>query len=81
MPDLTIWVSGADFIEMGEFLAEEGSNFLKLLVVYPFYVYVSLTPAGVGGRAKLFKYISSRAEPCDHFRGIEHEQNYNMVRC
>ena len=44
MPDLTIWVSGADFIEsrsclalkgrrlfeMGEFLAEEGSIFLKL---------------------------------------------------
>ena len=28
MPDLTIWVSGADFIEMGKFLAEEGSNFL-----------------------------------------------------
>ena len=23
------WVSGADFIEMGEFLAEEGSNFGK----------------------------------------------------
>ena len=30
MPDLTIWVSGADFIKMGEFLAEEGSIFLKL---------------------------------------------------
>ena len=27
MPDLTIWFSRADFIEMGEFLAEEGSNF------------------------------------------------------
>ena len=66
MPDLTIWVSGADFIEMGEFWAEEWSNFLKLLVVFsqtfgrlppftstPFYV--SLTPAGVGGRAKLIK--------------------------
>ena len=35
MPDLTKWVSGADFIEMGEFLAEEGSNFGKVLVVYP----------------------------------------------
>ena len=23
MPDLTIWISGADFIEMGVFLAEE----------------------------------------------------------
>ena len=51
MPDLTIWVSGADFIKMGEFWAVEGSNFGKVLVVYPFYV--SLTPAGVGGRAKL----------------------------
>ena len=30
MPDLTIWVSGADFIGMGEFLASEASNFLKL---------------------------------------------------
>ena len=49
MADLTIWISGADFIkiksffapegrrlfEMGEFLAEEGAIFLKLLVVYP----------------------------------------------
>ena len=31
MPDLTIWVSGADFIEMGEFLAEEGPIFWKIL--------------------------------------------------
>ena len=30
MADLTIWISGAGFIEMGEFLAEEGSIFLKL---------------------------------------------------
>ena len=30
MADLTIWISGADFIKMGEFLAEEGSIFLKL---------------------------------------------------
>ena len=29
MPDLTIWFSRADFIEMGEFLAEEGSKFGK----------------------------------------------------
>ena len=29
MPDLTIWVSGADFIEMGEFLAEDESKFGK----------------------------------------------------
>ena len=29
MADLTIWISGADFIKMGEFLAEEGSNFGK----------------------------------------------------
>ena len=35
MPDLTIWFSRADFVEMGEFLAEEGSNFGKVLVVYP----------------------------------------------
>ena len=31
MPDLTRWVSGADFVEMGEFLAEEGSKFVKSL--------------------------------------------------
>ena len=30
MADLTIWISGADFIKIGEFLTEEGSNFLKL---------------------------------------------------
>ena len=30
MPDLTIWVSGADFIKIKSFLALEGSNFLKL---------------------------------------------------
>ena len=30
MADLTIWISGADFIKMGEFWAEEGSIFLKL---------------------------------------------------
>ena len=29
MPDLTIWFSRADFVKMGEFLAEEGSNFGK----------------------------------------------------
>ncbi len=29
MPDLTIWVSGADFIEMGEFLAEEGRRLFE----------------------------------------------------
>ena len=34
MPDLTRWVSGADFIEMGEFLAEEGSIFHKLLFFF-----------------------------------------------
>ena len=55
MPDLTIWFSGADFIEMGEFLAEEGSNFLKLLVVYPLLRLRFSAPAGVGGRAKLIK--------------------------
>ena len=32
MPDLTIWFSRADFIEMGEFLAEEGSNFVELSI-------------------------------------------------
>ena len=31
MADLTIWISGADFIKMGEFLAEEGSNFGKVI--------------------------------------------------
>ena len=30
MADLTIWISGADFIKMGEILAEGGSIFLKL---------------------------------------------------
>ena len=30
MADLIIWISGADFIKMGEFLAEEGPIFLKL---------------------------------------------------
>ena len=33
MADLTIWISGADFIKMGEFFALEGSNFLQLLVI------------------------------------------------
>ena len=31
MPDLTIWVSGADFIEIRSCLASEGSNVLKLV--------------------------------------------------
>ena len=30
MADLTIWISGADFIQIKPFLAEEGSIFLKL---------------------------------------------------
>ena len=30
MADLTIWISGADFIKMGEFFALEGSMLLKL---------------------------------------------------
>ena len=32
MADLTIWISGADFIKMGEFLAEEGSTFSQLFL-------------------------------------------------
>ena len=30
MPDLTRWVSGADFIEMGEFLADEGRRLFEM---------------------------------------------------
>ena len=44
MPDLTIWVSGADFIKMGEFLAEEGSNFGKVLVVCPLLLKIFSDP-------------------------------------
>ena len=29
MADLTIWISGADFIKMGEFLAEEGRRLFE----------------------------------------------------
>ena len=30
MPDLTRWVSGADFIKMGEFLAPEGRRLFEM---------------------------------------------------
>ena len=30
MADLTIWISGADFIKMGEFLAPEGRRLFKM---------------------------------------------------
>ena len=52
MADLTIWISGADLIKMGKFLAEEGSNLGELFWLQS---------------AEIRDFSQSRAGRCEHF--------------